>query len=436
MARFKVGIFGAGRGREIAKDFLMLGCEIVAICDFDIERRNNMVETLELKDALLFEDFEEFFKVEMDIMVLTNYFHEHAPYAIRCLEKGIHVYSECISNGTMAEGVALMEAAEKSDAVYMLAENYPQGRFNIEMMNTCKSGKLGKIVYAEGEYVHPANPANSKETKALRGHKNHWRNWLPVSYYVTHSIGPLMRATDATPQRVCAFAAFAEPEYREADAVQVKDITAIITTYNDDRSVFKVTGCAGYGHARCSYRFCGTKGQTENLRQNNFEVCTNYNSWQVPEGEECRSKKVIEWNDPDNDKILKSGHSGSDYVTARMFIDCIEKGEQPPFPFNVDGGIAMSSVAILAHRSILEGGKPYEIPNFREEKWKEIYRNDTLCPMPLTDGTMPSIACNSIPGYEPTKEQIENFEKAMGTVTGPKASIPTYGLPGYEDEKK
>ncbi len=43
---------------------------------------------------------------DVDAVVLANFFHEHAPYAIKRPERNIHVYSECISNGTMAEGVA------------------------------------------------------------------------------------------------------------------------------------------------------------------------------------------------------------------------------------------------------------------------------------------------------------------------------------------
>ena len=58
----------------------------------------------------------------MDAVILANYFHEHAPYAIKCFEKNIHVFSECISNGTMAEGVELLRAYEKSNSVYLAME--------------------------------------------------------------------------------------------------------------------------------------------------------------------------------------------------------------------------------------------------------------------------------------------------------------------------
>ena len=408
MARFKFGLFGTGRGIALAQDFLSLGCELVAMCDFHEARLNKAVNWLKT-DAKCYDNFDEFIEHDMDIVILANFFHEHAPYAIKCLEKGIHVYSECISNGTMAEGVALMEAAEKSNAVYMLAENYPQMNFNMEMQKVIKSGNLGRIVYAEGEYNHPMHYEDFNMRRLYNYFPDHWRSWCPTSYYVTHSIGPLMRATGASPKKVSAFAAFADPVYRESDGIQVTDSAAIITTYNDDKSVFKVTGCAGYGAHGSFYRFCGTKGQIENLRSAPGTVMTRYNSWEKPEGSPVKLLYEASYDDPDIAKISKSGHGGSDYITARIFLESIEKGEQPPFPYNVDAAIAMSSVAILGHRSILEGGKSFEIPNFREEKWKEIYRNDTLSPIPGSDGTRPSIPCSSVPNSGPNEEQCKKF---------------------------
>ena len=41
MNKIKVGIFGTGRGFDVAHNFMMLNCDIVAICDFHEERRKN-----------------------------------------------------------------------------------------------------------------------------------------------------------------------------------------------------------------------------------------------------------------------------------------------------------------------------------------------------------------------------------------------------------
>ena len=61
----------------------------------------------------------------MDAVVLANYFHQHAPFAIKALKADKHVMSETAACHTLGEGVALARAVEKSGKIYMFAENYP-----------------------------------------------------------------------------------------------------------------------------------------------------------------------------------------------------------------------------------------------------------------------------------------------------------------------
>ena len=120
MKKLKVGVLGAGRGVDIAKDFMLLDCDIVALCDFHEKRRKNGLRRLG-SDVAEYSDFDSFIEHDMDAVILANYFHEHAEYAVKCLERGIHVYSETLACGTLAKGVALIRAAEKSNAIYMFA---------------------------------------------------------------------------------------------------------------------------------------------------------------------------------------------------------------------------------------------------------------------------------------------------------------------------
>lgn len=108
----RMGIFGCNRGMSFAKIIMMNNAEVVAVCDKDEYWLNKAKEKLG-DDVAYYSDFEEFFKHDMDAVLLANYFNEHTPYAIRFLEKGVHVLSECTPAGTMAECVQLVEAAEK-----------------------------------------------------------------------------------------------------------------------------------------------------------------------------------------------------------------------------------------------------------------------------------------------------------------------------------
>lgn len=404
----RIGIFGAGRGADLAGNFKLLGCEITAICDFHEERLNNAAKRIG-GNPTLYRDFDEFINHDMDAVILANFFHEHAPYAIRCMERGIHVFSECISNGTMAEGVELIRASEKyPNVVYFLAENYPQMIFNREMQRVAQGGTLGKILYAEGEYNHPVAPDDTGFKKTYTYFAKHWRNFNARTYYITHSLGPVMRATGATPKTVTALAAFAPTDEAVPNASYVGDRAAVIMTQNDDGSIFRITGCAAFGAHHNAYRICGTEGQIENLRGMGSKIMLRYNSWSKPEGAEEVSMYDPQWNDPDEDTINKSGHGGSDYITARMFLECIRDGKQPEHPFDIHSAVAMSSTAILAHRSVLNGGKTYEIPDFHTEEARRQYENDRHTTY-YSDGVTPDLPCCSHPDYAPTDEQMRLY---------------------------
>lgn len=412
MKKIKIGIFGVGRGMDIAKNFMLLNCDIVAICDFHKQRREAAAKTLD-ESVAVYEDFDSFIEHDMDAVVLANYFHEHTPYAIKCFERGIHVFSECISNGTMAEGVELIRAAEKSNSIYMLAENYPNMIFNREMKRICDNKTLGKIIYAEGEYNHPGDPMEIEFKKRFNYFPKHWRNFLPRTYYITHSLGPVMYATGATPKRVTAFAAFAPVEGDVPTVSYGGDRVAIVTTQNDDGSIFRVTGCAAFGGHHNAYRICGTEGQIENLRGMGNKVMLRYNDWSKPEGANEITLYEPSWNDKDEAFINQSGHGGGDYLTARMFLDCIKEGKQPEHPFDIHSAVAMSSVAILSHRSMLEGGVPYDIPDFRLEECRKQYENDRISPFYGENGKTPDIPCCSHTDFKPTDKQAELYKKLV-----------------------
>ena len=152
-------------------------------------------------DAKVFDNFDAFIDSGMDAVVLTNYFHEHARYAIRAMEKGIAVLSETTAGVTHRECVELVEAVERTGVKYALAENYPFAASCLEMKRVYETGKLGKVMYAEGEYCHPSSV---EDIRGLDPEKYHWRKYAPMTYYITHSLGPLMYMTGATPLAVTA----------------------------------------------------------------------------------------------------------------------------------------------------------------------------------------------------------------------------------------
>ena len=234
-APIRVGIIGVGRGQSFAEAATeRVGMELVALCDTWEEQ---LREVGQRYGVTAYTDYGAFLEHDMDAVILANYFHEHAPFAIKALEAGKHVMSETAANATLAEGVALCRAVERSDRIYMFAENYPFTRFNMEMRRLYHAGEIGRVTYAEGEYNHPIAPEGMNR---LSPGLNHWRNWLPSTYYCTHALAPLMVATDTMPVSVNALSIVA-PEVSDL-LPRHNDPGAVILCRMDNGAVFRLFG--------------------------------------------------------------------------------------------------------------------------------------------------------------------------------------------------
>ena len=114
-----------------------------------------------------------------------------------------------------------------------------------------------------------------------------------------------------------------------------------------------------------------------------------------------------QWNVEDKELAEKAGHGGGDFFVIKEFFDCIRENRKPQFDEHF--ATTCSSVAILSHRSAIEKGIPYDIPDFRKEKDCLKYEEDFLTPIPRSDGKAPDMPCCSHPDYKPTPEQFEAY---------------------------
>ena len=73
----------------------------------------------------------------------------------------------------------------------------------------------------------------------------------------------------------------------------------------------------------------------------------------------------------------------------------------------------MASVAILGHRSALEYGVPYDIPDFRKEEDRVKWENDFLTPCYDSKGNPPTIANTERKEYIPTEESMKEYDEAI-----------------------
>ena len=67
----------------------------------------------------------------------------------------------------------------------------------------------------------------------------------------------------------------------------------------------------------------------------------------------------------------------------------------------------------LAHRSLLEEGVPYDIPDFRKEEDRIQWENDRETPFYDSFGGEPTLSCSSDPSYHPTEKQMNAYKKLL-----------------------
>ena len=303
----RVGVVGVGRGRSFMQAAAATGMELVAICDIWEER---LIAEGKALNVPTFVDYDEFLGCDMDAVVLANYFHQHAPFAIKALNAGKHVMSETAACHTLGEGVALARTVEKSGKICMFAENYPYMVFNQEMKRLYQQGGVGEFKYGEGEYVHPDPP----EVKLARScGRDHWRNWIPATYYCTHSIAPVMYITDTRPVKVNGFVIpfdFADPT--QTLHMNRSDTAAVIICRMDNDAVMKSLHGALRGHGNY-VRIHGNKGVMENCRHGDKQrLRVWYEPW-----EKRQSDPVETVYSPDfpvhHGLAARAGHGGGDF---------------------------------------------------------------------------------------------------------------------------
>lgn len=384
----RIGFFGGSRGSYYVRGLADIdNMEVAAICDKNQQLLDNLKKELP-EGVKYFTDFDEFIeKGDMDAVVLCNYFNEHVPYAIKAMERGIAVLSETTAGGTMKECAELVRAAERTGAKYMLSENYPYMRGPQELKRLYEGGTFGKVLYAEGEYVHPM--ADSDRDGIAPGER-HWRKFLPATYYLTHSLAPLMYITGETPINVNA-RVIANPRTEEIAAGKIRgtDPAAIMLCETDKGAIFRITGCAGFGPHGNWYRLSCDKGGAEVSRYDEEQVRYAYNYWCAPENVEAYKMYKAEW--PFNrEKADSTGHGGSDYWVLYHFGEYLNN-DTPPY-FDVYKAVTMSAVGILGWRSCLKNGLLHKIPDFSREADRKLWENDDLTPFPdeNMDKTLPS----------------------------------------------
>jgi predicted dehydrogenase len=392
--KVKVAVFGARRGRGLA---LTLAAdpraELVAICDM-----NKTALAAAKADAAKagarvtsYTDADDFFNHDFDAVVLANYANEHAPFAVQALLSGRHVLSEVLAIQTLGEAVPLVEAVESSKKVYAYAENYCYFRSTQEMRRLYRRGDLGEFQHGEGEYVHNCEPI---WPEIAYGEPRHWRNVMYSTYYCTHSLGPLIHITGTRPTKVVGF----ETPPTGASFGALGGTSAMELCQMSNGATVKSLHA---GHLKREpnsiwYAVYGTKGMAESDRWGDrFNAVNLY--LEGDKGTPYARHYVPSWPVVKDDGLRADGHGGGDFFTLHYFLEKILGRPAGSESIDVYTALDMTTPGILAYKSILDGNRPYDVPDFRKKSVRAKYHADDFHVDPKAPGAWPPSSSFGVP---------------------------------------
>ena len=383
MEKLRVGVLGAHRGRTMIQYCKQADhAQVVAVCDkapYELEKVRKEAQGLPIA---YYDNFEDFILHDMDAVVLANYANEHAPFAIRCLNAGKHVFSEVLPVQTMKEAVELVEAVEKTGLVYAYGENYCYMAGPREMRRLYREGKIGDFEYGEGEYVHNCEPIWHEITY---GEPDHWRNNMYSTFYCTHSLGPILHITGLRPLSVIGFES-SNNERRFRQGSRAASFGIEMVTLENGALVKSIHG--GLYKNNISYVIYGSKGRMETAREDagNGSQDRIYVNADDIEGDYDHPGRIETYLPAEREaKSRAFGHGGSDYYSMHYFIERI-RGDETADVIGVYEALDMCLPGMFAFRSILNHSVSMDIPDLRRKEERDKWRKDTACTDPQVAG--------------------------------------------------
>lgn len=409
MKKLRIGVVGVGRGASMMKYCKLAdNAELVAVCDNWVDGLRAKEKEMSDSGVTFYESYDEFLNHDMDAVVLANYATEHVPFALKAFDKGLDVFSEVLPCHNMKQAVELVEAIERTGRKYCYLENTCYMPGPMEMKKLYRAGELGEFEYGEGEYCHNCE---SIWPKITHGDPAHWRNNMFVTFYCTHSLGPLIHITGLRPVSVTGLEMPNNERMRNMGRTQGVAGLEMVTLENG--AILKSLHGELYCHS-IWFSIYGSKGRMETAREDaemGHSARFYKNVYKVA-GDYTNADNHVEVNylPKDNFSTLakKFSHMGCDFYCMWNAVEYM-LGNPNADPINVYEALDMYLPGLFAYFSILDGGKPQKLPDLRNPEERDAWRNDTRCTDPKVAGDQ-LLPCYSKP-VDPIPDEV--FKKVQ-----------------------
>ena len=406
----RVAFIGLGdRGDGAVRRFTYLdGVEIVALCDIEEDRVNEMQELLAKRGKPAADAYfgsrdawkELCQRDDIDLVYIVTDWKMHTPMAVYAMEHGKHVAIEVPATTSIEECWQLVNTAEKTQRHCMMLENCVYDFFELTTLNMAQHGLFGEVIHAEGAYIHDLRALNYLDP-ANKGYQGYWRlKWNNEHFgnpYPTHGLVPLMQAMNINRgDRFTTLVAMdtksvngkeyverktGKPcnNYRNGDHTttlmrtaqgKVVEIQHNVMTPQPYNRLFKLTGTKGYATKYPTPEFALSG---EALKGTDAPQMDNLNAHKFMDAKQ-KDALMKKYYHPilteygENGRSM--GHGGMDYIMDARLVYCLQHGL--PLDIDVYDMAEWCCLAELGALSMDNNCAAVSFPDFTRGHWNEV----------------------------------------------------------------
>ena len=379
-----IAVIGAGdRGSDLTQSALRSSAgrfKIKAVVEPDQDAARTYCEKFELRDAAVFDRFEQLQAAGLDLdgAIIANPPHVHAAPACALLEAGVPIYLEKPMAAKLADARRIMESAKKSGMRMQVGFNLRYAPFFMKLQETVSTGRVGQVLSVEWKEIldchhwatycwHPSYDRSEIIGSWLMEkccHDLDLLTWIigsqcvrvasfgSRSYFNPRDDVPDYCTDNCPIEPQCRFSAYKfYPDLKEADcrlpkwrsrcvfnndSDHVDHQSSILEYENGATATFSLMSLGPTNNRQC--RICGTEAtlvadlETEKIRLHPYH----------------QEEVVLDQSDVSTD-----GHTGADAPIIAAFFDYVDDPSRTPKTTAAEGWDAMVT-AIALNRACKE----------------------------------------------------------------------------------
>ena len=361
----RIGIVGGGFGADF-QWHEHPNCKVTAVCELRDDRMKILMDTYGCDTT--YKDYNEMLKDRnVDAVAVFTPAPLHVAMAVQAMEAGKHVVSAVPAGINQEECERLLETVNKTGKLYMMAETSYFRKEIISCRKWSAEGAFGEIFYSEAHYFHDG-------LEPLWWDKDGnptWRHGYPPMLYPTHCTGMVVPVMGERLTEVTCLGWGVDDEAIRGNVYNnhFYNATAFFKTSGGHAAkiaFYKKVASGGTERGQ----FMGTEMSYDMPRPGGVPgMLSKRTNRQVVKNKYVESEIDTEpFDAPNHWELLPeplrhpTGHGGSHAFITNDFVMSVVEQRQPEV--NIYEALAYTIPGIIAHKSAVEGGKTYNIPDY------------------------------------------------------------------------